>query len=221
MNTIDLTTLSAEQRKALRAQLKEEERLEKERKVNEVKILQELTEEIIDENIDDFVKLQGKSNDKIFAIFQKAETIIEARAETYGNKKKDQDSHTLTKRDGSASIKLGWNVKPTFDGTETEGISKIKEYMRSLTSDEENSKIMMEFLNEFLKTDVQGNYNPKQVRKLNEKRDTAKSELFNEGMDIIERAIIDIRTSQFVRGYKVMEFEPGVSKRFEFSFSIR
>lgn len=221
MSTIDLTQLTAEQRKALKAQLKDEERQEKERKANEVKILQKLTEEIIDENIDDFVKLQGKSNDKIFTIFQKAETIIQARAETYGNKKKDQDSHTLTKRDGSASIKLGWNVKPTFDGTETEGIAKIKEYMTSLTGDEENSKIMMEFLNEFLKTDVQGNYNPKQVRKLNEKRDTAKSELFNDGMDIIEKAIIDIRTSQFVRGYKIMEFEPGVSKRFEFSFSIK
>ena len=218
---IDLKSLSLEERKELAAQLKEEERQEKERKQNETKVLQELTEEVIDKNIDDCLKVQGISNDFILKLFQEAETIITARAETYGNKKRDQDSHTLTKRDGSASIKLGWNVKPTFDGTETEGIAKIKEYMTSLTSDEENSKIMMEFLNEFLKTDMQGNYNPKQVRKLNEKRDTAKSQLFNDGMDIVEKAIIDIRTSQFVIGYKVVEFEPGVSKRFEFSFSIK
>ena len=50
---IDLKSLSLEERKELAAQLKEEERQEKERKQNETKVLQELTEEVIDKNIDD------------------------------------------------------------------------------------------------------------------------------------------------------------------------
>ena len=80
---IDLKSLSLEERKELAAQLKEEERQEKERKQNEKKVLQELTEEVIDKNIDDCLKVQGISNDFILKIFQEAETIITARAESY------------------------------------------------------------------------------------------------------------------------------------------
>lgn len=217
---MDINNLTPEQRKELLAQIKEQENLEKKQKQNNIKALLGLTEDFVDEHIDECINTQGFNNHFVIKLFEHAEAIINSRTEAYGNKKSEQDSHTMTKRDGSASIKLGWNIKPTFDGTETEGIAKIKQYMTSLTSDEENSKIMMEFLNEFLKTDVQGNYNPKQVRKLNEKREIANSQLFNEGMDIIEKAIIDIRTSQFVRGYKMIT-ESGISKRFEFSFSIK
>ena len=66
---IDLKSLSLEERKELAAQLKEEERQEKERKQNETKVLQELTEEVIDKNIDDCLKVQGISNDFILKLF--------------------------------------------------------------------------------------------------------------------------------------------------------
>ena len=122
--------------------------------------------------------------------------------------------------DGSASIKVGWNVRPTFNGTESEGIVKIKNYMASLTGDSDNEKILMEFLNIALKTDLQGNYDPKKVRELNKMREKANSELFNEGMDIIEDAMIDIRTSRFVRGFKMVDFGDGIIKRVNFNFSI-
>ena len=51
-------------------------------------------------------------------------------------------------------------------------------------------------------------------------RDRANSELFNEGMDIVNEAMIDIRTSRYARGYKMVDFGDGIVKRVNFNFSI-
>lgn len=218
--TIDLKDLSLEERKELARQLKEEERKEKEALKSNKESLQELTEEVIDNNIDFFIKSQESVEVAILKLFEEVTTIIDARVETFGIEKKDQDSHTLTKSDGSASIKMGWNIKPTFNGTESAGIQKIKEFMSSLAGQTQNEKLLMEFLNIALKTDIQGNYNPKKVRELNTMRERANSELFNNGMDIINSALIDIRTSMYARGYKMVT-KDNIAKRIEFSFSIK
>lgn len=219
--TIDLGQLTPAQIKALQQQIEAKQKEDADKEKRNKAALVDLTEDVVDKHIDNFVGLQGDLNQSILNLFDDAKTIIDARAEVYGNKKREQESHTLTKRDGTASIKMGWNMKPTFDGTESEGIAKIKEYMSSLAGDEKNEQIMMEFLNTFLKTDAQGNYNPQLVRKLNEKREVANSKLFDDGMDIIEASIVDIRTSMFVKGYKLVEVEDDVKKRMEFYFSLR
>lgn len=183
-------------------------------------LLKKLENEFVLENIDFFIDKQGALEDKILILFENIEALIEMRAKTYGNKKREQDSHTFTLDDGSASIKIGWNVSPAFNGTEAEGIVKIKEYMSSLAGNTENEKILMEFLNVALKTDQQGNYNPKKLRELDSMRSKANSPLFNEGMDIINEALKDIRTSRYVRGYKMVDFGDGNIKRVSFNFSI-
>ena len=78
----------------------------------------------------------------------------------------------------------------------------------------------MEFLEIALKTDAEGNYEPRKVRDLNKMRERANSDLFNEGMDIIDAALIDIRTSRYARGYKMVDFGDGNIKRVNFKFSI-
>ncbi|MDM1513565.1 hypothetical protein [Myroides odoratimimus] len=219
--TIDLGQLTPAQIKTLQQQIEAKRKEDADKEKRNKAALVDLTEDVVDKHIDNFVGLQGDLNQSIMNLFDDAKAIIDARAEVYGNKKREQESHTLTKRDGTASIKMGWNIKPTFDGTESEGIAKIKEYMSSLAGDEKNEKIMMEFLNTFLKTDASGNYQPQLVRKLNEKREVANSKLFDDGMDIIEASIVDIRTSMFAKGYKLVEVEPDVEKRMEFYFSLR
>lgn len=192
----------------------------KEKKSEDKILLKELEDNFVLENIDFFIDQRGTLEDKILVLFKNIETIIELRANVYNNKKREQDSHTFTLDDGSASIKIGWNVRPTFNGTEAEGIVKIKEYMSSLAGESENEKILMDFLNVALKTDAQGNYNPKKVRELNGMRSKANSELFNEGMDILNDAVKDIRTSRYVRGYKMVDFGEGNIRRVNFNFSI-
>lgn len=219
--SIDLTKLSPQELADLNAKIKERKALERKEQKEKNQIIDEFTNEIVDNNIDFFIGLNSSVEKGIIKVWQEAKALIELRAERYESKKEDQDSFTFTKKDGSASIKIGWNVKPTFTGVEAEGIKKIKEYMSSLAGSTENEQLLLEFLNVALKTDVQGNYNPKKVRELNSMRDKANSELFDAGMDIIDSAIVDVRTSQFVRGYKIVEVEEGLNKRIEFAFSFK
>lgn len=220
MTAIDINALSPEEKKALKASLeaerKEELRVERENK----ELLKQLENDVVLVQIDFFIDKRQDIEDRIENLFKNIETAIDLRAQVYGNKKREQDSHTFTLDDGSASIKVGFNVRPSFNGTEAEGIVKIQQYMSSLAGDTENEKILMDMIKIFLKTDSQGNYDPKKVRELNSVRDRANSELFNAGMDIINDAMIDIRTSRYARGYKMVDFGDGIIKRVNFNFSI-
>lgn len=220
MTAIDINALSPEEKKALKASLeaerREELRVERENK----ELLKQLENDVVLGQIDFFIDKRQDIEERIENLFKNIETAIDLRAQVYGNKKREQDSHTFTLDDGSASIKVGFNVRPSFNGTEAEGIVKIQEYMRSLAGDTENEKILMDMIKIFLKTDSQGNYDPKKVRELNSVRDRANSELFNAGMDIINDAMIDIRTSRYARGYKMVDFGGGIVKRVNFNFSI-
>ena len=220
MTAIDINALSPEEKKALKASLeaerKEELRVERENK----ELLKQLENDVVLGQIDFFIDKRQDIEDRIENLFKNIETAIDLRAQVYGNKKREQDSHTFTLDDGSASIKVGFNVRPSFNGTEAEGIVKIQQYMSSLAGDTENEKILMDMIKIFLKTDSQGNYDPKKVRELNSVRDRANSELFNAGMDIINDAMIDIRTSRYARGYKMVDYGDGIIKRVNFNFSI-
>ena len=213
-----VSELSAKEMAAL---LKEKRAQERKDQQEKDQLIDEFTNEVVDNNIDFFVGLNKSVEKGIIKVFKEAKALIELRTERYESKNEDQNSFTFTKKDGKASIKIGWNIKPTFTGVEAEGIKKIKEYMSSLAGTTENEQLLLEFLNVALKTDVQGNYNPKKVRELNSMREKANSELFDAGMDIIDSAIVDVRTSQFVRGYKMVEVEEGLSKRLEFNFSFK
>ncbi len=220
MTAIDITQLTDEQKKALQKQLKEEEKAEKDRIAQEKKISKGLKDTLVLENVDFLIDTRNGVEEKVVKMLSDVETILKIEAKLYKSKSEDQDSFSHTLDDGTANIKIGWNVKPTFNGTEIHGITKLKEFMTSLVGDSENEKLLMEILNIALKTDDKGNYNPQKVRGLDKLREKAKSDLFNEAMDIINEATIDIRTSRFVRGYKMVDFGDGNIKRVNFNFSI-
>ena len=220
MSTIDLTQLSPTQLEELNAQIKEKEKADKAKKQHDKDLLKKLENEVVLSEVPFFIDKRDDVEERLLNLFKNIEPAIELRAEVFGNKKREQDSHTFTLDDGTASIKVGWNVKPSFNGTEGEGIVKIREYMASLAGESENEKILMEFLEIALKTDSDGNYEPRKVRDLNKMRERANSELFNEGMDIIDSALIDIRTSRYARGYQMVDLGEGNIKRVNFKFSI-
>lgn len=218
--TITLKDLTPEQKKAIAQELKDEAIAAKVAKATNKESLKKLENEVAVKHVGFFIFNRNDIEKGIVELFKDLEPIIDLRCEVFGNEKREQDSHTLTLDDGTASIKVGWNVRPSFSGTEAEGIVKIRQYMASLAGESENEQVLMDMLQIFLKTDSQGNYDPKKVRELNSMRDRAKSELFNEGMDIINESMIDIRTSRYVRGYKMVEFEQGIKKRVNFNFSV-
>lgn len=220
MTTIDIAQLTPEQKQAIADQVAQEAKEKKDQLAENKKVLKGLENDVVLGQIDYFIDKREDIENRIVSLFANIEPVIELRAEVFGNKKREQDSHTFTLDDGSASIKVGWNMKPSFNGTEAEGIVKIREYMTSLAGESENEKVLMEMIQIFLKTDAQGNYEPKKVRQLNTMREKANSPLFSEGMDIINEAMIDIRTSRYARGYKMVDFGEGIIKRVNFQFSI-
>ena len=207
MTTIDINALTEEQKKQIAANFAAEEKAKKEKKAADKKLLKGLENDVVLKVIDFFIDKRNDLEDRIVNLFKEIEPVIELRAEVFGNEKREQDSHTFTLDDGTASVKVGWNVRPSFNGTEAEGIVKLRQFMASLAGESENEKLMMDMIQIFLKTDSQGNYNPQKVRELNSMRNRANSDLFNEGMDIINEAMIDIRTSRYARGYKMVDLE--------------
>lgn len=220
MTAIDITALTDEQKAKIAADFAASEKAKKEKKAADKKLLKGLENDVVLKVIDYFIDKRNDIESRVVNLFKEIEPVIELRAEVFGNEKRDQDSHTFTLDDGTASVKVGWNVRPSFNGTEAEGIVKLRQFMASLAGESENEKLMMDMIQIFLKTDSQGNYNPQKVRELNSMRNRANSDLFNEGMDIINEAMIDIRTSRYARGYKMVDFGNGIIKRVNFNFSI-
>ena len=118
----------------------------KAKKAADKKLLKGLENDVVLKVIDFFIDKRNDLEDRIVNLFKEIEPVIELRAEVFGNEKREQDSHTFTLDDGTASVKVGWNVRPSFNGTEAEGIVKLQQYMASLAGETENEKILMDMI---------------------------------------------------------------------------
>jgi len=189
--TINLSDLTPEARKALKAQLANEDKAEKELKKQNVATLKEMGVEFLKENIDALAMNQIKMEETVAGIFKAMSGYIDLKANIYGIDKLDQDSHTVTHPDGLCSITIGYNAGISFDGTETAGVQKIMDYITALSGNEEDenamklAKAVKFFLKPNLKT---GMLNPGRIIQLNQMRKDFNSPEFDEGMDIIQDA---------------------------------
>ena len=136
----------------------------------------------------------------------------------YGTK--DQDSHTSTLPDGSASITIGHNVVISFDGTEASGVEMIKNYLGSLPTEDENSQKLAKAVNILLKPNAKTQQlNPSRIVQLNEMRSEFNSEAFDLGYETIVNAQHRVKSSMFVSGWKFVEIN-NMKKKLEFRFSV-
>ena len=216
---MDIKNLTPEQRAELHQQFLAEEKAKKE-KIKETKATyKELAEEFVNRNIDPLVHHKDITGFLIDATIEDFNPIKELKSEVYGIKK--QDTHTTTLKDGSASITIGQNVVIKFDGTESAGVEKIKEYMKSLSADSENAKKLGKIVDKKLKVNpTTQSLNPSAIIDLDSLRDEFDSELFSDGLDIIIKAQIRTVTSKFISGYKIIPIDEERSQKLEFRFTI-
>ncbi|MBY0485658.1 MAG: hypothetical protein K2P85_00465 [Flavobacteriaceae bacterium] len=216
---IKLADLSAEEKKQLLKEAAAEERELKANKSKNSEAYKQLSADFVTNNIDIFAHRQIAIENDIKNLFTDYKAIIDIKAMVYGEKVHNQDTHTSTLADGSASITIGNNVSINFDGTEKIGIEGIKEYIASLTDDDENTAKLTQMVNILLKPNKQGMLNPSSIIQLNGLRGSLNSEKFNENLDIIEAAQIRVKSTMFVSGWKFIEID-GITKKLEFRFSI-
>ena len=217
---IKLSDLTPEAKKQL---LKEAAQEEKDRKVAQkenTETYKQLSAEFVNNNIDIFVHRQNAIEQDIIKLFQDYQSIIDIKAMVYGDKVLEQDTHTSTLQDGSASLTIGYNVSIGFNGTEKIGIEGINKYIATLAADDENTTKLTKMVNILLKPNKQGVLNPSNIIQLNSLRSDLNSEEFNENLDIIVDAQIRIKSTMFVSGYKFVEIDNVPKRKLEFRFSI-
>lgn len=220
MSEINLSDLSPEARKKLAQQLKEQNKLEKQRRDENISAFKKLSEEFVTNNIDPLVHHHEITGALIEKLWNGYKSIKELKADVYGTKINEQDSHTSTLEDGSASITIGWNVSIGFDGTESAGVEKIKEFISSLSTDDANNKKLSAAVNTFLKPNAKtGMLNPAKIIELSKLKSEFNDERFNDGLDIIFNAQQRRQNSMYVSGWKIVELE-GRPTKLEFRFTV-
>lgn len=218
--TLDITQLSPAELKALKEQVKEQEKAEKAKRTNDITTFKKLSEEFVNENIDPLVHHHEITGALIEKLWKDYETIRDLKASVYGVKVNEQDSHTSTREDGSASITIGWNVSIGFDGTESAGVEKIKEFINSLSTEEESNKKLSAAVHTFLKPNAKtGMLNPVKIIELSKLKSEFNDERFNEGLDIIFNAQYRRQNSMYVSGWKIISID-GMPKKLEFRFAV-
>lgn len=216
---MNLDKLSPQEKRELMAQLHQEEKEKKEKLKQDKESFKDLTKLFVKKNIDQLVDFKKIVEKQVNQLFEDYNVIKELKQSVYGPS--DQDSHTSTLQDGSASITIGHNVSIKFNGNESAGLKKINEYLNSLASDEENFNKLKKAINIYLKRNPKtGDLSPSKIIELNSLRKDFNSELFDEGLDIIIESQIRTRNSTYVSGWKFIEGEDGRKVKMEFRFTV-
>lgn len=220
MTTIDIKKLSPEEKKRIAQEIKDEVKTAKIKRDEDLKSFKELSTDFVNKHIDPLVhhhEITGMLIEKLWNDYKPLQAI---KKQVYGVKIDNQDSHTSTLEDGSASITIGYNVTIGFDGTESAGVEKIKDFLKSLSNDEENVKKLAAAVNTFLKPNAKtGMLNPSKIIELSKLRTEFNDERFDDGLEIIMKAQQRRQNSMYVSGWKFIEID-GLPKKLEFRFTI-
>lgn len=123
--------------------------------------------------------------------------VLELKAKLY-EVKPDQRSNMFTSSDGKRRIILGEYETDTYDDTVNEGEAKVKQYIGSLAKDAD-SKMLVNGLMKLLTKDKAGNLKASRVIQLRKMAEESGSELFMDGVRIIEAAHRPTVSKQFIR----------------------
>jgi hypothetical protein len=191
-----LEDLTPEQIAALKVELEAEEKQKKENIEKERKILKEVSAETVEVMFDVLTKASSNFSQVKGRVFDSFETLIKMKTELY-SVKSDQRSHTFSSIDGKKRITLGYRILIRYDDTLDIGIAKIREYLESLTTNEDYAKLMS-MVNSLLKKDSKGMLKPARILDLLSLADEIDSELFTDGVEIIKKSYKPEKSSFFI-----------------------
>ncbi len=196
MDKINLENLSAADRKALMAELVAEQKAEKRRKQED----REAYRKLIDENIPELFKILAHASEVLTLakkkIFDGTEDLVGLKNSIYGVRT-DQQSHTLTTSNGGFSITRGHRVNDDWDDTVSIGVTKVKEFLGTLATDEKSARLIKTILR-LLKPDKKGILKASRVIELANLAEEIDNPEFSEGMRIIQEAYRPMKSVDFI-----------------------
>jgi Protein of unknown function (DUF3164) len=221
MTQINLSALSAADRKALMKEAAELEKHEKLEKTQKVATYKSLASEFAQKHVDAFLSHKNKIDELIHQVWAEFKSMLELKEDVFGAQVNQQDSHTCSTPNGQASLTIGYNVNIVFDGSETAGIQHIKDYIASLATDDDKVQKLSKMVNTFLKPNGKtGMLNPTKIIELSKLRDEFADQRFNQGLDIIFAAQQRQRSNMYVSGYKFIDRDSHEPMKLEFRFTI-
>ena len=197
MSEINLSQLSAEQRREMLAQLKAQEEAEKRQREADISTYKALVSQTVEDN---FPVLQAVSSELAAqkrSIRNAFATVVDLKSSLYGVKD-GQRSHQFINSEGTRRITIGFNVIDNYDDTVDAGIAKVKEYISSLARDEQ-SKILVETVLKLLSKDSKGTLKASRVLQLQQMAEKSGNADFIEGVRIIRDAYRPIESKSYVR----------------------
>jgi hypothetical protein len=129
-------------------------------------------------------------------VFESFEDALKLKKDAYGIKD-NQQSYTFSTEDGKRSITIGHRIVDRYDETVTAGISKVKEYVKSLAKDEASAALVDTILN-LLKPNKDGVLKASRVLELEKLANRVNNAEFTDGLRIIKEAYKPTKTCQFV-----------------------
>lgn len=215
---VDLNNISADQLAIIKAQIIAEEKAKAEGKKQNRIAYKEMIEETVNGFAPELAAFGKSQTDMVNKAFEMFKHALDLKKDLYGYKD-DQASHTFTT--DKSSITIGYNEIISFDGSQSAGVSLIREFISGLAADDENRGVLADLLETFMKPNKKGELNPTRVAELIAKKDKIKDEKFHEGVDIIVAAQFKSRTSTFVKGWVKEIGEDEQEKRTEFTISTK
>ncbi|MFA9212507.1 MAG: DUF3164 family protein [Candidatus Methylacidiphilales bacterium] len=179
---VKLADLSAEEKAALMAELEAQNTNKKQ----ERKKYKELQSEIVTEIVTQLQANADKMKADKTKAFNDLATLAVSKGEVF-DVKDTQKTHTFTTLDGNSRILMGVREVNSWDGTEESGVAKIKEYLHGLATDAKAARLV-DMVNGMLKTDKNGSLDPRIIMELAKMADDAGSDLFTDGINIIQQA---------------------------------
>ena len=212
--SVDLSQLTPAERKSLIAQVKEQERKEKEA----TKAAREDYKSLVNSTVNDLFPVLTELSTRILEVkqfvFGELETVKQMKGELFGVKQ-SQQSDTFTSTDGKISIKLGYRVTDNYDDTLSSGVEKVKNYMFRLNDSVKSEKVSR-LLGVLLRTDKNGNLKPSRVLELRQFANEEQDDELTDGVRIIESAYRPSKSCQFIE----VRFKDDHGKEFALPLSI-
>lgn len=199
MTTIDITKLTAEQKREIAAQLAAEKAAEKEQRKENLATLEKLAEDVMPQAFDQVemaAKVLAEAKANVFKLF---EEYLKLKIEVFQTKSL-QKTHTITV--GERSITLGYRVTDGYTDNANYGIALVHKFLATLAKDDD-SKNLLKTVYRLLSKNAKGDLDSKKVLELAKiaKEDYPGTE-FEEGIELIQAAYKPKMSKWFIEAKK-------------------
>lgn len=195
--TVELTAEELTAFKAYQAAKAKEEAAAK-RKADRVAYA-ELVDEVVAKAIPELQALSEQivaTKRKVYAAFAE---VLQMKDGIMKLTKAGQRTHTFTHSNGRYRLTLGYNSIDGYRDTVEDGIALVKQYIESLATDAK-SRTLVAAIMQLLSRDQAGNVKASRVLQLRKLAEQSNSDVFKEGVEIIEESYQPSMTKQFIRG---------------------